>query len=142
MYAFALISFGVIIFSFILIGSPTHNRGLNDDSMRSADISTLKYKIDYYYQQNCKMPEKIADIKFEHYEKLNFGNADYKLETKTESPFKYKLCTNYYAESDDYNRGKRYYADNYRHDKGYYCHSFEIEKWAVDAKECKKSAKR
>ncbi len=53
---------GIIVFGFIVIGSPAHQRMLRFDERRMQDLQSIQSQVITYWQQKKQLPEKISDI--------------------------------------------------------------------------------
>ncbi len=54
--------FGLIIWSFIIMGSPKMQRAWRLDNQRVTDLQSLQYQIINYYQQKEKLPVSLTDL--------------------------------------------------------------------------------
>ncbi len=52
----------VVVWSFMVIGSPWHQRSLRLDDRRVQDLQTIQYQVINYWQTKEKLPEKITDL--------------------------------------------------------------------------------
>lgn len=112
-------------------------RALALDQKRMSNFSTASYEIEYYYEDNNKLPDKLSDLKRE--------GAEFILDPETNKPYDYKkvseasyeLCTAFSTDSKEVNAKKKKstYYDDYDYDygvkkdhkKGYDCIEYKID---------------
>lgn len=87
-----------VIGAFFLIGSPTKQRALRFDSMRSQHLQSLKYSVDAYYTQLGELPSTLSELNTPPY---YFGGVITDPETGIEYEYKtagereYELCATF-----------------------------------------------
>ncbi len=93
-----------VVGAFFLIGSPTKQRALRFDSMRSQHLQSLKYSIDAYYTQLGKLPAALAELNTPPY---YFGGIINDPETGIEYEYRatgkreYELCATFTMSSNE-----------------------------------------
>ena len=58
----AVLVIGAVIFSFMIMGSPSNQRKLRMDDRRIGDLQSIQYQVIYYWQSKEKLPEKLSDL--------------------------------------------------------------------------------
>jgi len=58
----AVLVVGAIVFSFMIMGSPSKQRQLRLDDRRIGDLQSIQYQVIYYWQSKEKLPEKLSDL--------------------------------------------------------------------------------
>ncbi len=58
----SLLVIALIVFSFLVMGSPFKQRSLQLDDRRVQDLQNIQYQVINYYQQKQKLPEKMSDL--------------------------------------------------------------------------------
>lgn len=57
-----LLFLGLIVWSFVIMGSPKMQRAWRLDNQRITDLQNIQYQVINYYQQKEKLPENITDL--------------------------------------------------------------------------------
>jgi len=57
-----ILSSGLIIWSFSVMGSPASQRAWRLDERRTNDLQNIQYQVINYWQQKEKLPEKLSDL--------------------------------------------------------------------------------
>ncbi len=129
----------LVIASFLEVGSPLSKRALAFDQKRMSNFSTASYEIEYYYEDNNKLPDKLSDLKREGTEFILDPETNKPYDYKKVSETSYELCTKFSTDSKEVNAKKKksnYYEDydygvKKDHKKGYDCIKYEIDKYLV-----------
>lgn len=93
-----------VVSAFILVGSPTKQRALRFDGMRSEHLQSLKYSVDAYYEQLGKLPSRLSELNTPPY---YFGSATNDPETGVEYEYRvtgkreYELCATFTMSSTE-----------------------------------------
>ena len=135
----AIIVVGVIVvWGFLLVGSPSFNRKLSADRNRIDDLGQISFGVEQYFDQQKKLPDNLIDL-----EKVRYG---YGLARRLEDPtskkpydfkvkdlYSYELCAEFELASKEAELEKRrynYYGGSSRtyweHEIGHHCFLFEI----------------
>jgi len=135
----AIIVVGVIVvWGFLLVGSPSFNRKLSADRNRIDDLQQLSNGVEQYFDQQKKLPDNLIDL-----EKVRYGyGRERRLEDptskkpydfKVKDPYSYQLCAEFELTSKEAELEKRpynYYGGssrtNWDHEIGHHCFLFEI----------------
>lgn len=91
---------GFVVGSFFLIGSPTQQRVLRFDGLRSQHLQSLKYTIESYYTQTGKLPSALADLNQPPYYlggTINDPETGVLYEYSTSGNKNYELCATFGA---------------------------------------------
>ena len=135
-----LIIFVVGGFGIHIAGSPTENRSVRYDQIRLRDLDTLTSAVNYYYQDNYKLPTTISQLsgnriktgtpylKKQPKDPKTKSNYDYKVLSITS----YELCATFDTSSEDIAQRKTgtteslsdyssYYGEDKSHPKGHFC---------------------
>lgn len=122
-----------VIGAFFLVGSPTTQRALRFDGMRSQHLQSLKYSVDAYYAQLGELPASLVDLNKPPY---YFGGTTNDPETGVEYEYRatgdreYELCATFTMSSNEVkNNSKTTYQPAepnmfaYEHESGRQCFS-------------------
>jgi hypothetical protein len=119
-----------LIGGFFLMGTPSSQRALRDDLVRTGDLSTIQYEITSYWQHKQKLPESLNE--------LNDSISGYKVpvdpstgvayEYQKVSATSFKLCATFAHKSGE-NKPEfsRAFDENWSHEKGYTCFDRTID---------------
>ena len=119
----------VVVFGFVIAGTPFSTRNTGFDNQRVSDFNNLRYSIEAYYQDNRKLPESLGSLTNEYsnaiYNDPQSGKPyEYKILTNTS----YSLCTTFSLDSEDLEKGTPSYypKQENKHKKGYDCITYKI----------------
>lgn len=128
-YGAIMLVAGFVIGAFFLIGSPTQQRVLRFDNLRSQNLQSLKYSIDAYYTQSGKLPATLSDLNQAPY---YLGGTITDPETGTAYEYtitgdkNYNLCAMFGAATQQKNGTTNPYGSDtfaYTHTAGKQCYS-------------------
>jgi len=127
-FVVTLIMIGAVIFGIFEAGTPWETRDRKIDQSRVTDISNLKNKIDRYYRENNKLPEKLINLKLDSYESDINKDPEtgevYEYSTTDQST--YKICATFTTSSDKSKDPYSYFGTEFIHTKGHYCFTFKV----------------
>lgn len=123
-----------VVWAFVLVGGPAHNRKLAADKNRIEDLQQLRQQIEQFYRSNKRLPKALKELEQEpiySYYQLPLvdpiSGEDYIF--RTTSSFKYSLCAEFALPSSEasleqprYGRVKQFWT----YDAGRHCFNFEI----------------
>ena len=113
MYAWAvgIVVLAVIVFGFVVIGSPAKQRMLKIDQQKVYHLQSIQNEIVSYWQAKKKLPERLKDLE----DSLAYFTLPLDPETqqsygyKVVGPLSFELCTNFHLPADaSTDRGVRY----------------------------------
>lgn len=133
-YAALVVVVAVVVWSFMLVGSPVFNRQVSQDLMRLGELESLKRGVDKYYKTYQVLPVRLADIgKLEMYERYSPSFADpvtgRDYEYRVLDKLNYQLCAEFERSSDDNvlesPPGEKD-SERWRYNPGLHCFSFLV----------------
>ncbi|HEY6906242.1 MAG TPA: hypothetical protein VI230_02190, partial [Ignavibacteriaceae bacterium] len=107
-------------------GTPASQRALNFDSQRVSAMSSIKYSVDSYYQDNRQLPKSLDQLNAS-YLNLNDPETGKAYEYKVMNDTNYSLCTTFSTDTKDPSSQNRQYSytniggTTAYHSKGYDC---------------------
>src|SRR5512141_2223660 len=121
-----VIVLAVVIKGFLISGTPASQRALNYDSQRISAMSSIKYSVDSYYQQNRQLPKSLDQLSASY---LNLNDPETKkpYDYKVVNDTSYSLCTTFSTDTKDPSSQLRQYSytdiegTTSYHSKGYDC---------------------
>lgn len=125
----------LIISAFIEIGSPLSARSIALDKERTQDISNISYEIEYYHEDNSKLPNSLSDLPNLGENSTNDPQTNKSYEYKKTSGTAYELCATFSTDSREVKsklkKTRDYYYDDYysegkEHKKGHDCIKYNI----------------
>lgn len=129
---------GLIIAGFMEIGSPLSRREIALDSQRMLAFSTISSEIQYYFEENNKLPNTLSEVKLLTAKTLLDAESNKQYVYTKLSDTTYNLCATFSTDSKKTqeklkNMGKTSYEDEYyydygkkQHKKGYDCIEYNI----------------
>ncbi|TRZ51601.1 hypothetical protein D4R99_04205 [bacterium] len=140
--ASGVIVFGSIALSFVLVGSPAHQRAVRFDDQRIGDLQNIHWQIITYWQQKEVLPPKLADLTdsvsgfIPPTDPDTFGPYEYAIK----GPLSFELCATFGAKSIEERVTNREYvntdpsmlaktssAENWSHEAGHTCFPITID---------------
>lgn len=127
-----------VVWGFSLVGSPSFNRKLSADRNRIEDLQGLQSSIEYYFEQQVKLPQSLQDLdKVRYWGRRSLEDPTTKTpyEYKAVDEFNYELCATFELTSKDAelerSRYRSYYGNDidgkvWAHEVGHQCFKFEI----------------
>ncbi|MEX0622229.1 MAG: hypothetical protein WD187_04570 [Candidatus Woykebacteria bacterium] len=113
-----------IIYGFFAAGTPGEARERKFDQERVSNISSLKYVVEDYYQQNKQLPSRLDDLSTSSYGYGSIKDPETGEEYfySTAGSTSYKLCATFSTASDEKQDSiYGYYDREFSHPKGYHC---------------------
>lgn len=110
----------------VIVVNPSSKRDSIMDKNRLDDFMKIKYQIDYYYQDNAKLPVSLEDISDAN---IKDPQTQKKYDYKADSQNNYSLCTTF--STDESKKSTSSYHDVVSnmyllHKKGYDCITFNL----------------
>ena len=109
-----------IVAGISVLGSPMHQRALQLDSRRMANLSLISMQVSAYWSQHKSLPPDLASLNLEHAiasDSVSGVPFEYVV-TSNES---YRLCAKFDAASESEGRTNGAYALRWNHPAGRHC---------------------
>lgn len=126
----------VLVWGFLLMGSPSFARKLVADRVRIGDLKEWKRGVVNYFEQKRKLPESLLEIDEENFSRRRFEDPTSKTpyEYRVVDQFTFELCATFQLSSEDAERdkwpngpsGTSDAAKEWRYKPGHHCFRFEV----------------
>jgi hypothetical protein len=131
-----LVVIAAVIYGFSATGTPKQKRAQQFDQTRMSNLNSISYQIQYYYEDNDKLPTSLSDIKLSTYNSKDPETGE-PYSYKKVSDTTYELCATFGTDSADVKNEDPYDYYGYdstakTHKKGYDCIPFELPKYIID----------
>jgi len=118
----------VVVYGFILVGSPSSQRVLKFDERRVSDLQSISLAIDSYWMRNEQLPENLEALQDQRYfiRSIQDPETEELYEYRILSAAVYELCAVFVVESSP--SSKPSFSDQpWEHDIGRTCFKREVK---------------
>lgn len=120
-----LLILGAVGGGLMITGGPAHQRAIRMDQQRNRDLNALRSQIQQYFQENDKLPETLANLKYIPSETLHDPETHQPYDYRIISPESFSLCATFTTDNLREREETPYQGVGDRHPAGHYCYKLK-----------------